>query len=87
MTGQAGWDEASVSWARGIIRDGKGLDIVDPRVRDEAAGAEAEREMVECLRVGYLCTAHAPDKRPTMQQVVGVLKDIRPAPPTPGPGS
>ncbi|TVT98322.1 hypothetical protein EJB05_56387, partial [Eragrostis curvula] len=78
MTGQARWDEASVSWARGIIRDGKALDIVDPRVRDEAAAPE--REMVECLRVGYLCTAHSPDKRPTMQQVVGVLKDIRPAP-------
>uniref|UniRef100_A0A0D9WR18 Protein kinase domain-containing protein n=1 Tax=Leersia perrieri TaxID=77586 RepID=A0A0D9WR18_9ORYZ len=81
MTGQAGWDEASVSWARGIIRDQKGLDIVDPRIRDEAAiGPEGEREMVECLRVGYLCTAQSPDKRPTMQQVVGVLKDIRVAP-------
>ncbi|KAG2612110.1 calmodulin-binding receptor kinase CaMRLK-like [Panicum virgatum] len=81
VTGQAGWDEASVSWARGIIRDGKALDIVDPRLRDEAAAeASAEREMVECLRVGYLCTAHSPDKRPTMQQVVGVLKDIRAAP-------
>ncbi|XP_047058268.1 calmodulin-binding receptor kinase CaMRLK-like [Lolium rigidum] len=80
MTGQGRWDEASVSWARGIVRDGKALDIVDPRVHGEAAaGPEAEREMVECLRVGYLCTAQAPDKRPTMQQVVGVLKDIRPA--------
>ncbi|XP_040381106.1 calmodulin-binding receptor kinase CaMRLK [Oryza brachyantha] len=81
MTGQAGWDEASVSWARGIIRDQKGLDIVDPRVRDGAP--EAEREMVACLRVGYLCTAQSPDKRPTMQQVVGLLKDIRAAPATP----
>ncbi|KAF8643058.1 hypothetical protein HU200_067004 [Digitaria exilis] len=85
VTGQAGWDEASVSWARGIIRDGKALDIVDPRVRDvEAAGPEADKEMVEVLRVGYLCTAQSPDKRPTMQQVVGVLKDIRAAPATPG---
>uniref|UniRef100_A0A0E0LCE8 Protein kinase domain-containing protein n=1 Tax=Oryza punctata TaxID=4537 RepID=A0A0E0LCE8_ORYPU len=82
MTGQAGWDEASVSWARGIIRDQKGLDIVDPRVRDETGGGPeaAEREMVECLRVGFLCTAQSPEKRPTMQQVVGVLKDIRVAP-------
>lgn len=84
VTGQARWDEASVSWARGIIRDVKALDIVDPRVRDEAAGVEAEKEMTEVLRVGYLCTAHSPDKRPTMQQVVGVLKDIRAAPATPG---
>ncbi|CAN6216650.1 unnamed protein product [Urochloa humidicola] len=86
VTGQAGWDEASVSWVRGIVRDGKGMDIVDPRIRDEAGGGgpeAAEREMVECLRVGYLCTAHAPEKRPTMQQVVGVLKDIRAAPATP----
>uniref|UniRef100_N1R5P9 Uncharacterized protein n=1 Tax=Aegilops tauschii TaxID=37682 RepID=N1R5P9_AEGTA len=75
MTGQARWDEASVSWARGLIRDGKGLDMVAPRVH---GGEAAEREMVECLRVGYLCTAHSPDKRPTMQQGVGVLKDIRP---------
>ncbi|XP_062232934.1 calmodulin-binding receptor kinase CaMRLK-like [Phragmites australis] len=82
MTGQARWDETSVSWVRGIIRDGKGLDIVDPRVHVEVVGAEMEREMVECLRMGYLCTAHSPDKRPTMQQVVGVLKDIRAAPAT-----
>ncbi|WVZ79886.1 hypothetical protein U9M48_027412 [Paspalum notatum var. saurae] len=86
VTGQAGWDEASVSWARGMVRDGKALDMVDPRIRDAEAAAgvaEAEREMVECLRVGYLCTAQSPEKRPTMQQVVGVLKDIRAAPATP----
>ncbi|KAL5211196.1 hypothetical protein ABZP36_022043 [Zizania latifolia] len=90
VTGQARWDESSTSWARGVIRNRKGLNIVDARLREEAEeaaggdGAEAaEREMVECLQVGFLCTAHSPEKRPSMQQVVGVLKGIRPAPPPP----
>ncbi|KAJ1278724.1 hypothetical protein BS78_04G100500 [Paspalum vaginatum] len=84
VSGQARWNDASTSWARGVIRNRKGLNLVDERLmRDEAttaAGAEAaEREMAECLQVGFLCTAGAPEKRPTMQQVVGLLKDIRPA--------
>uniref|UniRef100_A0A0D9VE46 Protein kinase domain-containing protein n=1 Tax=Leersia perrieri TaxID=77586 RepID=A0A0D9VE46_9ORYZ len=85
VTGQVRWDESTVSWARGVIRNRKGLNIVDARLRDgeeetTAVETEAEREMVECLQVGFLCTAHSPEKRPSMQQVVGVLKDIRPAP-------
>lgn len=81
VTGQARWNEASTSWARGVIRNRKGINLVDDRLRDDAAaGTEAEKEMAECLQVGFLCTAGAPEKRPTMQQVVGLLKDIRPAP-------
>ncbi|KAK3156456.1 hypothetical protein QOZ80_2AG0107510 [Eleusine coracana subsp. coracana] len=78
VTGQARWDDASTSWARGVVRNRKGLNIVDARLRDEAT-TEVEREMTECLQVGFLCTASAPEKRPTMQQVVGLLKDVRPA--------
>ncbi|PUZ74855.1 hypothetical protein GQ55_1G099900 [Panicum hallii var. hallii] len=80
VTGQARWNDASTSWARGVIRNRKGLNLVDDRLlRGDAAGApEAEKEMAECLQVGFLCTAGAPEKRPTMQQVVGLLKDIRP---------
>ncbi|TVU33232.1 hypothetical protein EJB05_25022, partial [Eragrostis curvula] len=80
VTGQAKWDDASTSWARGVVRNRKGLNIVDARLRDEVAATEAaEKEMLECLQVGYLCTASSPEKRPAMQQVVGLLKDIRPA--------
>ncbi|RLN08416.1 hypothetical protein C2845_PM11G19670 [Panicum miliaceum] len=39
VTGQARWDDASTSWARGVIRNRKGLNLVDDRLRDEAAGA------------------------------------------------
>ncbi|XP_065047987.1 calmodulin-binding receptor kinase CaMRLK-like [Musa acuminata AAA Group] len=77
MTGMEGWSEEAVSWARGLVRTGRAAEAVDPRLR--VAGPEEEKEVVECLRVGYLCTAPSPDKRPTMQQVVGLLKDIRPS--------
>ncbi|KAL6629628.1 hypothetical protein ACP70R_029393 [Stipagrostis hirtigluma subsp. patula] len=80
VTGQARWDESSTSWARGVVRNRKSLNIVDARLRDEVAGTEGERELTECLQVGFLCTASSLEKRPTMQQVVGLLKDIRTAP-------
>ncbi|GJN19427.1 hypothetical protein PR202_gb06705 [Eleusine coracana subsp. coracana] len=80
VTGQARWDDASTSWARGVVRNRTGLNIVDARLRDdEGTTTEVEWEMTECLQVGFLCTASAPEKRPTMQQVVGLLKDVRPA--------
>ena len=93
VTGQARWNDASTSWARGVIRNRKGINLVDERLLrggggGEAAGAapdQAEKEMAECLQVGFLCTAAAPEKRPTMQQVVGLLKDIRPLAPAPAP--
>ncbi|CAL5022949.1 unnamed protein product [Urochloa decumbens] len=79
VSGQARWNDTSTSWARGVIRNRKGRNLVDDRLRDETMGTEAEKEMAECLQVGFLCTASSPEKRPTMQQVVGLLKDIRPA--------
>nr|CAB3446235.1 unnamed protein product [Digitaria exilis] len=80
VTGQARWNDASTSWARGVIRNRKGLNLVDDRLRDDETAA-VEKEMEDCLQVGFLCTASSPEKRPTMQQVVGLLKDVRPAAP------
>ncbi|KAL0925127.1 hypothetical protein M5K25_003437 [Dendrobium thyrsiflorum] len=78
VTGRSHWPEEEVEKLRVVVRDGPPAAVaavVDERLQLEA---EWEKEAVECLKVGYLCTAKSPEKRPAMQQVVALLKDIRP---------
>lgn len=83
VTGRGRGSTEEVEKIRKYVKEGRGAQVLDSRVlRPEVDGSGVEREMVECLRVGYLCTAQSPEKRPTMQQVVGLLKDIRPPPAT-----
>lgn len=63
-----------VGWVRALIREKRGYKCLDPKL----ANSGVESEMLETLRIGYLCTAELPSKRPTMQQIVGLLKDIQP---------
>jgi len=65
-----------VSWVRGLVRENKASRAIDPKIRYTGP----EEQMEEALKVGYLCTADLPSKRPSMQQVVGLLKDIEPSP-------
>ncbi|XP_040997745.1 probable LRR receptor-like serine/threonine-protein kinase At2g24230 [Juglans microcarpa x Juglans regia] len=64
-----------VSWVRGLVRKNQGSRAIDPKIRDTGP----DDQMEEALKIGYLCTADLPSKRPTMQQIVGLLKDIEPA--------
>ncbi|KAI4380525.1 hypothetical protein MLD38_006704 [Melastoma candidum] len=63
-----------VSWVRGLVRKNQGSMAIDPKIRDTGP----DEQMEEALKIGYLCTADLPSKRPGMQQVVGLLKDIEP---------
>ncbi|KAL4564160.1 hypothetical protein LXL04_028213 [Taraxacum kok-saghyz] len=67
-------DSNLVSWVRGLVRKNCGFLAIDPKIHN--TGIEAQ--MVEALKIGYLCTADLPTKRPSMQQVVGLLKDLEP---------
>ncbi|KAK9275580.1 hypothetical protein L1049_022847 [Liquidambar formosana] len=63
-----------VSWVRGLVRKNEGSRAIDPKI----CGTGLDAQMEEALKIGYLCTADLPSKRPSMQQIVGLLKDIEP---------
>ncbi|KAE9610418.1 hypothetical protein Lal_00006609 [Lupinus albus] len=73
LTGKVGTME-TVAATRKAIKDGHSVRVLDEKLE---LIRNSENEMVESLRVAYLCTAELNQKRPTMQQVLGLLKDIR----------
>eukprot|EP00249_Psilotum_nudum_P003520 c16935_g1_i2 orf=1102-3312(+) len=64
-----------VLWVRCLMKEKRGIKALDPKLVNKGPITE----MLEVLRIGYLCTAESPAKRPTMQQVVGLVKDIVPS--------
>ncbi|XP_027941032.1 L-type lectin-domain containing receptor kinase S.4-like [Vigna unguiculata] len=67
-----------VDWVWDRWRMGAPLTVVDPRL----GGAFDEVEVLVVIKVGLLCSAEAPEKRPSMRQVVRYLeKEVAPPPP------
>lgn len=63
-----------VSWVRALVRKNLAARAIDPKISDRGIDDQIE----EALKIGYLCTADFPSKRPSMQQILGLLKDIEP---------
>ncbi|KAL6981852.1 hypothetical protein U1Q18_023469 [Sarracenia purpurea var. burkii] len=57
-----------ISWARQLARSGKLLDLVDPCVQN----LDREQALL-CITIALLCLQRLPWKRPTMEEVVGIL--------------
>ena len=67
-------ERSLVSWARALVKKSQGLMAIDPKIRSSGS----EKQMEEALKIAYLCTADLPSKRPSMQQIIGLLKDLEP---------
>ncbi|KAK4275275.1 hypothetical protein QN277_018389 [Acacia crassicarpa] len=66
-----------VQWVRShLANKGDPSDILDTKLRGRAD--PAMHEMLQTLAVSFLCVSTKPEDRPTMKDVVAMLKEIRP---------
>ncbi|KAK7286771.1 hypothetical protein RJT34_22000 [Clitoria ternatea] len=63
-------DLVLVDWVWNKYRQGRLLDVVDPRLN----GVFSEREVLMVLKLGLMCSNGAPTSRPSMRQVVRFLE-------------
>lgn len=66
-----------VKWVRDHLQNNGDdpADILDPKLRGRAD--PQMHEMLQTLAVSFLCVSSRPDDRPTMKDVVAMLKEIR----------
>uniref|UniRef100_A0A7N0T0L2 Protein kinase domain-containing protein n=1 Tax=Kalanchoe fedtschenkoi TaxID=63787 RepID=A0A7N0T0L2_KALFE len=57
-----------ISWASQLAHHGKLLDLVDPNIQS----LDREQALL-CIKIALLCLQRSPRKRPTMNDIVGML--------------
>jgi len=66
-----------VQWVRNhLASKGDPYDILDPKLRGRTDSTV--HEMLQTLAVSFLCVSNRAEDRPTMKDIVGMLKEIRP---------
>ncbi|XP_057477737.1 serine/threonine-protein kinase BRI1-like 2 [Actinidia eriantha] len=76
-------DTNLVGWVKMKVREGKGMEVIDLELLSVTKGtdeAEAEevKEMVRYLEITLQCVEDFPSKRPSMLQVVAMLRELMP---------
>jgi serine/threonine protein kinase len=72
-----------VGWVRRMLKQGHAPQVLDPDIiiifsscSSRASLQNLQNQMLKLLHIATLCTAEEPARRPTMQQVVTLLKEI-----------
>lgn len=75
-------DTNLVGWVKMKVREGSGREVIDPELLLKVAeeeGEEEEREMLRYLEITMQCVEDFPSRRPSMLQVVAMLRELLPA--------
>ncbi|KAK1380688.1 Non-specific serine/threonine protein kinase [Heracleum sosnowskyi] len=79
-------DTNLVGWVKMKVREGKGMEVIDPELIAESKGTNKEeeeeteevKEMVKYLQITLQCVDDFPSKRPNMLQIVAMLRQLLP---------
>ncbi|XP_077230603.1 BRI1-like 2 [Tasmannia lanceolata] len=70
-------DTNLVGWVKMKVREGKGKEVIDFELQSKAEEDE-EKEMMRYLEITMQCVEDFPSKRPSMLQVVAMLRELVP---------